>query len=309
MNNPPAAASPKSRLVISIIIPTYRRPARLAACLESIQQVHYPAEQYEVIVVNDGGEIKAIDDLLGQQGANVRVIHQENQGPAAARNKGAAAAGGEFLAFLDDDCRPAPAWLARLAEQLQQAPACLVGGHTINALTGNMYASASQLLIDYLYDYFNGRAAGPIFFTSNNFALAREQFLIFQGFDTSFPLAAGEDREFCDRWRRQGREMVYVPTAVIYHAHQLGLRSFWRQHFDYGRGAWHFHQLRSRQQAGQIEVEPLKFYWQLVRYPLKKVAGRRKWLLMLLMGVTQVANALGFFTARWSPARARQKSG
>jgi GT2 family glycosyltransferase len=52
------------------------------------------------------------------------------------------------------------------------------------------------------------------------------------------PYAAGEDREFCDRWLRHGYRMAYVPKATVYHAHELTFCTFWRQHFGYGRGAF-----------------------------------------------------------------------
>src|SRR3990172_7747823 len=82
-------------------------------------------------------------------------VRQRNAGPASARNTGAAQARGEFLAFTDDDCRPAPDWLRGLALRLTQSPDCVIGGRTTNALPDNPYSSASQLLIDYLYSYYN----------------------------------------------------------------------------------------------------------------------------------------------------------
>ena len=83
-------------------------------------------------------------------------------------------------------------------------------------------------------------------FRANNLALPEDRFRAIGGFDTIFPLAASEDREFCDRWLHHGFQMTYAPEAVVYHARALTFRSFWRQHFKYGRGAFHFHQVRAR---------------------------------------------------------------
>ena len=93
----------------SIIIPTYNRTAPLTNCLYFLTLLDYPRNCFEVIVVNDGGETKleAIADTFRNQ-INLNLITQPHSGPAAARNTGAAKAKGEFLAFTDDDCMPAP---------------------------------------------------------------------------------------------------------------------------------------------------------------------------------------------------------
>ncbi|NES72634.1 MAG: glycosyl transferase, partial [Okeania sp. SIO2D1] len=107
---------------------------------------------------------------------------------------------------------------------------------------------------------------------------------------------AGEDREFCDRWLHHGYKMVTVPDAQIYHAHKLTLRSFWRQHFNYGRGAFHFHQLRAQRGIGEIKVEPFSFYYNLLSYPFLQPSERQSSLLLsMLFFLSQVANVMGFF--------------
>jgi len=102
--------------------------------------------------------------------------------------------------FTDDDCTVAPDWLQTLEIQFKKTPDCLIGDRTINAVPNNIYSTASQELINYLYSYYNAIDNRAKFFTSNNFALPTNSFQKIGGFDTSFFLAAGEDREFCDRW-------------------------------------------------------------------------------------------------------------
>jgi hypothetical protein len=62
---------------------------------------------------------------------------------------------GQFLAFTDDDCRPAADWLQALAQRFATAPDHAVGGRTVNALTNNPYTTASQLIVDFVYAYYN----------------------------------------------------------------------------------------------------------------------------------------------------------
>ncbi|MGB3532884.1 MAG: glycosyltransferase [Microcoleaceae cyanobacterium] len=286
--------------IFSIVIPTYNRPDRLKNCLQSMSDLNYPREQFEVIVVDDGSSV-SLEPIVApfKQNINITFITQANQGPASARNTGATKAKGKFIVFTDDDCQPKPDWLNNLEAQFKLTPNCLVGGKTLNALPENLYSTASQLLIDYLYEYYNTNREQASFFASNNFAMSKENFAQVGQFDTTFPLAAGEDREFCDRWLHQGYQMSAVPEAQIYHAHNLALKSFWRQHFNYGRGAFHFHQLRAKREREKIKVEPLSFYFKLLSYPFFKSDHRQpKLLLSMLFFLSQVANTLGFFWER-----------
>ncbi|MDY7020368.1 MAG: glycosyltransferase [Cyanobacteriota bacterium] len=281
----------------SIVIPTYNRPERLRTCLQSITDLDYQKDRLEVIVIDDGSStpLEPIIDTF-RQDLEIAFIRQSNAGPASARNTGAAKAKGKFIVFTDDDCQPKSDWLRSLESQFIRTPNSLLGGKTLNALPENLYSTASQLLIDYLYDYYNANAQQATFFASNNFALSKEGFEQVGQFDTTFPLAAGEDREFCDRWLHQNHQMITVSDAEIFHAHQLTLRSFWRQHFNYGRGAFHFHQLRAQRGVGQIKVEPLSFYFKLLKYPFSQSdLEQPRTLLSFLFLLSQIANILGFF--------------
>lgn len=290
-----------SQLFFSIIIPTFNRPARLAACLSAIAELAFAPDRFEVIVVDDGSDAP-LDQVVApyQSQLNLTLIRQTNAGPAAARNAGATHAKGQFLVFTDDDCTPLPDWLNAFQQQCVADPIALLGGQTLNALPNNPYSTASQLLIDYLYDYFNQAGRPSNFFASNNFAMASDRFHALGGFDTAFPLAAGEDREFCDRWLHQGYPMQYVPEAQIRHAHHLTLRKFWRQHFNYGRGAFCFHQVRAQRNQAQIEVEPWAFYFNLLTYPFQRAPFRLAAGLSCLMFLSQLANVVGFF---WEKSR------
>ncbi|MCS6927691.1 MAG: glycosyltransferase [Candidatus Binatia bacterium] len=288
-------ASPPPRF--SIIVPTYGRPKQLAICLQALARLAYPRDRFEVIVVDDGSQSPPEEVVSAFHGQlDVTLLDQPHAGPAAARNTGAARAKGEFLAFTDDDCAPTPDWLSALAARFAAMPECMIGGRTLNALPENPYSAASQLLVDYLYAYYNANPERVGFFTSNNLALPRRLFWAIGGFDSTFPRAAAEDREFCDRWRYHGYRMIYAPEAVVYHAHALTFRTFWRQHVNYGRGACCFHRLRAQRGCDRIKLEPLSFYVQLLRYPSARgQCLRRRLRLTALLGISQLANAVGFF--------------
>jgi glycosyltransferase involved in cell wall biosynthesis len=84
----------------SVIIPAYNSAATLARAVESVLQQSWPA--HEVIIIDDGSSDDTLDVARGF-GDPVRVIHQANAGVSVARNRGAEAATGDWLAFLDAD--------------------------------------------------------------------------------------------------------------------------------------------------------------------------------------------------------------
>ena len=173
----------------------------------------------------------------------------------------------------------------------------MIGGRSLNALPNNLYSTASQALIDYLYTYYSDPRK-EMFFASNNIAMAKQHYLAVGGFDTSFPLAAAEDRELCDRWQQKGLPMKYASDVMIRHAHHLSLESFWRQHFGYGRGAFCFHQVRAKRNNKPIRIEPFKFYKDLLAYPLSRKDVKSPWFVSILFFLSQVATTSGFFWER-----------
>lgn len=287
-------------LEFSILIPTFDRPGHLSLCLESLTRINFDRSRWEAIFIDDGSAepSTAAVNAAAALGLPVRMLLNPHLGPAAARNAGAAAARGRYLAFTDDDCCPDPGWLSALLNRFQsQSTPCAIGGRTVNGVPGNIYSEASQLLLDYIYSRFNATPGRARLLISNNFAIPAELFRSAGGFDTRFPRAAAEDRDLCDRLAAAGHPLFFEPSAVVVHHHTLSLRSFWRQHFNYGTGAWRFHQFRARRLAQKINREPFEFYWSLLRYPAA-TGHRRTLALSALLALSQVANAAGFFCER-----------
>ncbi len=286
-------------LSFTIIIPTYNRPQQIKLCLDALTYIEYPADSWNVIVVDDGSP-KPLDEIIDpfKHRLNLTLLRKPNAGPASARNLGAQHAVGEFLAFTDDDCRPHAHWLRELSVILEKHPAAMIGGYTINALIDNPYSGASQLIADIVYRHYNPNPQDSIFFTSNNMVMSKETFLEIGGFSTLFDKAAAEDRDFCDRWRFSGRKLVYAPNAIMYHAHHMTLNAYLRQHFNYGRGAYHFHQVRAERGSGSLTTET-KFHLNLANWLIDPITLSRglsgKFMTFSLLMMWQAANAAGYF--------------
>jgi len=285
-------------LDFTVIIPTHDRPAQLAGCLAALARSSYHPDHFEVVVVDAGGSVDLDRAITSFESASWRLIRQQQRGPGAARNTGARAARGRWLAFTDDDCLPEPGWLHALAGQLALDPHRAVGGHTINHMIGNPFSSASQLLIDYLYGHYNTAGGGEArFLTTNNLAVpAAAAFLAIGGFDEIHTRVASEDREFCGHWLQRGYRMHYEPAARVRHAHNLDAAGFWRQHFHYGRGARGYHLACAARGQGRPPFEPLAFYVALIFYPWRcRRQGRLE--LSVLLALTQIAHTAGFLNA------------
>lgn len=289
-----------NRLDYSIVVPTYRRPDSLARCLEAIQGLQFPRDRFEVLVVDDGSPTPPADVVASlDHSLQAQLVCMPHAGPATARNTGARLARGRYLVFTDDDCMPHADWLNSIDRWTSSRPGPrAIGGHTVNVLTDNRYAEASQGIVDYLYEYFGEHSAPRRFFTSNNFVVPREDFIEIGAFDETFALAAAEDRDLCERWLAAGNALQYASDVVVSHAHSLGLVRFTRQHFNYGRGAFDLQRSRAQRGERSLRIEPLRFYVGLIAYPLRRSRSWRGALLALLHLWSQVAYVSGYFFER-----------
>lgn len=106
--------------LFSVVIPTYNRETLLGATLDSLSAQE--CDDWELIVVDDGssdGTLEVVRRYADANAGRVRVLEQDHGGCAAARNRGAAVAAGEYLAFLDSDDLWFPWTLRIFAEQIE----------------------------------------------------------------------------------------------------------------------------------------------------------------------------------------------
>ena len=111
----------------SVVIPAFNSAATLARAIESVRAQSWPA--HEIIVVDDGST-DATAEVAGRF-EDVRLLRQKNSGVATARNAGAAAARGDWLAFLDADDWYTPERLRLHAEWIVEETSldCLTGDY------------------------------------------------------------------------------------------------------------------------------------------------------------------------------------
>lgn len=282
---------------VSVVVPSFDRPEPLQRCLDALARHHGVGRPVEVVVVDDGSpDPVSLDPSRWARAFDLSIVRQDNAGPAAARNRGVDTARGEIVAFTDDDCLPAPDWLARLVAALESEPGALVGGSTWNGLTGDTRAQASQAIVDLVYEHFNADAADSRFLASNNLACRRADFERVGGFDEGFAVPGAEDRDLCDRWRSQIGPLSWIRDARVEHRHHQSLPQFLALHHRYGRGAWIYQSLRRERGTGRIG-DDLGFHHGLPRRAMARLSalppGQRLRVAGLLVA-WQAANASGF---------------
>ena len=113
----------------SVLIPTYNRPEFTRQAIDSVLSQTFT--EYELIVIDDGST-DSTPESLQSYGSSIRTLHQENQGPEVARNRGASEATGEYLVFLDSDDLMLP-WALKTYDRIIRAfdsPAVILGAMT-----------------------------------------------------------------------------------------------------------------------------------------------------------------------------------
>jgi glycosyltransferase involved in cell wall biosynthesis len=200
-------------MMISIVIPTYRRPALLLRCLEALfKQRFHPMEkaaEYEIIVVDDGNDAAtkaSVTNIIPPDGVNFRYIGQSTRrGPAAARNRGWQAAQSDFIAFTDDDCIPDKDWLQQGIEALQKGA---------QVVTGQMRVPLTSSPSD--YERTTAFLETAEFVTANCFC-RRSALEQVGGLEESFDIAWREDSDLQFKFMRHQIPIIKRPDAIILH--------------------------------------------------------------------------------------------
>ncbi len=271
-------------------MPTRDRPAALSVCIAAIERQTLPG--LEIVVVDDGSRRPAdVDAAIGDSPA--RLVRLDGRGPATARNAGARAASSQCVLFCDDDCEPVADWAAQLVTALASG-AHAAAGRTVNGLTDSALAGASHVVLEGVIDAGRDPAGDTLTFAPTCNLAVRAELLEAVPFDESYPLPAGEDRDWGARLAARGETIAWVPAAVVVHRHALSPRGFWRQHYRYGRGA---HRFLASHPADAQAPSPRRAVLARGRAAGPRVAG--------LVAVAQLATAAGFAREALSARRTR----
>ncbi|MCU0565412.1 MAG: glycosyltransferase family 2 protein [Oculatellaceae cyanobacterium Prado106] len=105
---------------VSVIIPVYGVEKYVADTVQSVLEQTYP--NFELIIVDDGSPDRSIEVCRRFKDPRIKILHQDNNGPAAARNLGIRHAKGDYIALLDGDDLWHPEKLAQHVAHLENSP-------------------------------------------------------------------------------------------------------------------------------------------------------------------------------------------
>ena len=199
---------------VSVIIPAYNHGQFISQTLESIYSQTFRA--FELIVVNDGSPDDTEETLRPHiESGKIRYIRQENQGVAAARNRGAAEARGAYLAFLDDDdCWP-PDKLEWQVAVMESCDAVMVAGINDSErlpLSVDVLSKAPPF-VPSIYDFFKRNMIG----SPGQTLIRRVAFDAVGGFD---PEVWGmDDYDLWIRLAHQGEIRKHWKLSLFYRYH------------------------------------------------------------------------------------------
>lgn len=110
--------------MISIIIPLYNKEKQIAQTLQSVFKQTY--QSFEIIIIDDGSTDNSVEEVKKIADTRIRIIHQENAGVSAARNRGIEEAKNELIAFLDADDKWKSTYLETQYTLYKKYPKCSV---------------------------------------------------------------------------------------------------------------------------------------------------------------------------------------
>lgn len=189
------------RARLSIVVPVYNDPGNLADCLKALRTAMIPG--CELIVVDDGSPDEACATVARQAGATV-IRLERNAGPAAARNRGVAAATGDIVFFVDADVAVAPDAVQRVADAFAECPelGAVFGSYDDTPRAPAMVSQYRNLLHHWVHQ--QGHEEASTFWAGCG-AVRRACFLEVGGFDAlRFRRPAIEDIELGYRLCRRG---------------------------------------------------------------------------------------------------------
>jgi GT2 family glycosyltransferase len=190
---------------VSVVVPTVDRVALLDRCLRGL--ANQDGVDLEVLVVHDGDP--GVAALLATWTDRLPLLPLQipERGAPAKRNAGWRAATADVVAFVDDDCEPAPGWLKAAVDALDDGVDLVQGRVEAHPEDGAETGLFSRTI----------EVTGPSdLYPNANLVYRRSALERVGGYDEAF--AGGEDTDLAWRVLESGGRAVWAPEALVWHA-------------------------------------------------------------------------------------------
>lgn len=227
-----------SEPTVSVVIATYKRRDVLQKTLEQLTHQTYPADRFEVIVVDDGsddGTSEMVEGMIPLVPFTLTYLWHANRGPGATENRGIRAARGPIVILLADDIHPTPALVESHATYHRQHPEPHIAALGRVVQSPDLPETVFQKNWDpFKYYEIDGETELPYWkFWACNISVKR-QFLLDHGLFQEWKGAAHEDVELGFRLSRNGLRIFYNPSALAHHYHVETLEAAARRAYERG---------------------------------------------------------------------------
>lgn len=189
---------------VSIVVPVYNGEKTIGRCIESLLNLDYPKDRYEIIVVDNGSKDRTRE--IVKKYPVTLLVENKIRSSYAARNKGIKHAKGEYIAFIDADEWADKKWLKEMVKH---------ASFKNRILTGSVIPVVEKNTPWEWFDYYSQlNVANDAFIGCGNM-MAEKQIFDFIG---NFPeVASGGDIDFIKRCAKQKIEKKFVKTAQVFH--------------------------------------------------------------------------------------------
>lgn len=234
--------------VVSVVVLNYQGASDTITCLEGLEGLDWPKSKLEVIVVDNASGGDDVERIRRAFPAVELVASEQNLGFAGGCNLGAKKATGEYLAFLNNDARPDPAWLSAAVAVLERdsTVGCVASkvldweGKKVDFVDGALsyYGHAFKLHVGEPDTDQHADESDVLFATGAAMVCRTQVFSDVGGFDDRYFMFF-EDVDLGWRMWLLGWKVRYVPESVAFHRHHASASRLrqWREHYLLERNA------------------------------------------------------------------------
>ncbi len=237
--------------LVSIIIPTKNNGDIIEKCLSSIEELDYPKDEIEIIIV-DGHSTDDTVEIAKKYGC--KVVYEDVGTRGGACNVGIKTAKGEFIAFTDADCVVPKDWLKNLIEHFNSEKIASVGGPNITPEDDTEFAKCVGEVLLFLSKPGSryGLVADKVTETFHNSGcnVAYRKKVIEEAGWFNEKLITCEDEELDYRIIEKGYNILYTPKAKVYHYRRPTWKGFLKQAYKYAVG----------------RMQAIKLYWKMGKW-------------------------------------------
>lgn len=233
---------------VSVVIPVHGQWPVTAACLRALLPSLPAGWPVEIVIVDDASPDETPKRLAEIAAGDHRLVvlrNETNLGFVGSCNRGAAAATGDYLVFLNNDTVPLPGWLPPLIRTFHDFPTAGAVGGKLLFPDGRLQEAGGVVFADGSACNFGREHPDPSWHLFNHvrsvdyvsgalLATPRDLFQVLGGFDPNFAPGYYEDTDYCFRLRETGRDVLLQPESVVVHVeggtagtdHTSGMKRF-----------------------------------------------------------------------------------